>query len=333
MNYKQLLASRHLKLFAILFLVLVLPMTLVVLQQQQIFQPRAQSLPITPTPTLSNSNIFLSGYVYVDQNGNGRRDRDEKGYPGVWASIKQITPTPTMNPTSVITSTTPTPTLAPALNAYTDSLGHFLYTTPTFTKTTKIQLDVSFKVPSGYVATTNNPVRVNDLRDIGRRVIEFGMKPIMTTLTPTPCPTGCPTPTLTPTPCPTGCPTPTPSVAASIVGGYVFIDTNKNGVFDSGESPVLSPRMVTVKGVSSDTTSPNGMWEVFNVPAGTYTVVFTPGINEIATTPTSRTITVPPSQGGINFGIVVAGTISPTRTPTPTVKFNMSPTPTPSILP
>jgi SdrD B-like protein len=97
------------------------------------------------------------------------------------------------------------------------------------------------------------------------------------TAKPTPLPTATPTPlhTATPTPLPTA--TPTPSTFT--VSGTVYVDSNQNGVQDSGESGYTGATVSLVPiPLTSDqtaTTSATGSYSFSNIAPGNYLVTIT----------------------------------------------------------
>jgi subtilisin family serine protease/outer membrane biosynthesis protein TonB len=153
------------------------------------------------------------------------------------------------------------------------------------------------------------------------------------TSTPTPTPSPIPTPTSTPIPTPTNTPTPkptpvptitpTPTPQVFIITGNVYIDTNKNGVKDTGEAN-YNGATVNLTGVSTGTTTTNtsGIYTFSNRTAGNYTVTLTIPSGYSKTTTNPVITTLGPSKT-VNFGIALIPTPTPTRRPTAT------PTPTP----
>jgi SdrD B-like domain len=74
-----------------------------------------------------------------------------------------------------------------------------------------------------------------------------------------------------------------PQVQTASLTGFIFVDANRNGVFDPGESPQAGVT-VTLQGFDSQgnavslqtTTDANGMFSFSNVPAGNYTLAEQP---------------------------------------------------------
>lgn len=112
----------------------------------------------TPTPTPTPVPTYtLSGNVYVDSNENGVKDIDESGYSGALVS------------------------LVGKPDVTTDQLGNYIFsdvTAGTYTET--------LTVPTGYHATTLNPVSVSVSTDTTQH---FGIA-VAPTSTPTPTPSG-----------------------------------------------------------------------------------------------------------------------------------------------
>lgn len=91
------------------------------------------------------------------------------------------------------------------------------------------------------------------------------------------------------------------------VSGTVFVDTNRNGVQDAGESGYANA-LVSVGNLSAVTDS-NGNYSIPNVPTGTETVKITIPASYTNTTPTSQTIDLIQNTS-VNFGIAPTYTIS-----------------------
>jgi plastocyanin/regulation of enolase protein 1 (concanavalin A-like superfamily) len=125
---------------------------------------------------------------------------------------------------------------------------------------------------------------------------------------------------------PTNQPTPTPVFS---ITGNVFIDSNGNGVKDSGETNSTG-RTLTLSGQSSGTTTTDasGNYTFSNRVSGNYTVTLTVPSGFTATTTNPRSISVGPNAT-VNFGIVSI----PTATAIPTVTQIPTAIPTPTQMP
>ena len=77
------------------------------------------------------------------------------------------------------------------------------------------------------------------------------------------------------------------------VSGYVFKDTNKNGVKDGSEIGIPGATVV-LGGYLNRTTDANGFYSV-KAPAGTYTLTHTPAVGYGPFGPDTYTLTLPPS--------------------------------------
>ena len=127
----------------------------------------------------------------------------------------------------------------------------------------------------------------------------------------------------------------------NVISGTVFIDTNGNGVQDSGETEYTGNATIKLQNGKTATKFGNGFYftEVAN---GNYTVTLTLPSGYTKTTQSDVSVTVPPSPGTFKFGIKSTGTpstptpkpISILPTPTPTPKpISILPTPTPTRTP
>lgn len=102
--------------------------------------------------------------------------------------------------------------------------------------------------------------------------------PVPTT-PPVPTNTTGPVPTNTPRPptnTPTRTPTPTTSQTSAVIGDFVWLDTDRDGLQDAGEVPVAGYEVVLVNigtgvGRYTTVTDSNGYYE-FRVPPGTYVI-------------------------------------------------------------
>lgn len=126
--------------------------------------------------------------------------------------------------------------------------------------------------------------------------------------------------------------TPTPG-PGGVISGRVFVDTNLNGIYDSGELGYPSLPVTLTPG-STVLTDAAGNYTFGAQPAGTYTISSTPPPGYSPTTPSSVVVTL--SAGGliVNFGIAPTSTATPTpivltATPTPVI---ITATPTPIVV-
>lgn len=266
----------------------------------------------TPVPTHS-----LSGTVYNDANSNGIQDTGEKGYSGAAVTLN--------------TGQTTT----------TDINGDYMMTglmSGTYVET--------LTIPTGYTATTTNPVSVpvssNTTKNFGIQAVPtLTQAPTVTpTLVPTATPTTIPTPTLVPTATPTRVPTTTPTtiptptpttipsatptpIPVYTLSGNVYTDLNSNGIEDGSETGHAGV-VISLSSGQQVITNSNGNYTFTNLRATTYTVSVQLPENYQATT--ANPVTIPVSVDTTqNFGIAPV----PTATPTPT----SIPTPTPTRIP
>lgn len=118
------------------------------------------------------------------------------------------------------------------------------------------------------------------------------------TNTPTPTPTSTVTPTSTPT----------PQSGTAQISGWVFLDTNRNGVRDAGETAGLQDVKIVLLGpggsVLSTFTGPQDGWYRFeNLAAGLYTVSQVQPKGYVSTSDDMKTVSLPgDGQEVVNFG-------------------------------
>jgi len=157
--------------------------------------------------------------------------------------------------------------------------------------------------------------------------------PFTPTPTPTPFPTNTPTPT--PTWTPTSTPTPLPTHCWTSIGGMVYHDLNRDGLFQYGKEPGI-PHInvvITFSNAYSRTvkSNDNGWWEVGGLPIGRYTVYVDPPEEYQTSGYASYEVTIPYRcyhWPYLHFGLVPVPTPTPTPTPTATPTFTPTPTPT-----
>lgn len=118
------------------------------------------------------------------------------------------------------------------------------------------------------------------------------------------------------------------------IGGYVFIDTNGNGVRDAGEQTGLQDVSVQLKQnnvVQKQTkTSGSGWYQMYDITPGSYSVVAQIPAGYLSTSPASVSVNVTLGHNPVvNFGVqVIPPTATPTATPTETPTSTPTETPT-----
>lgn len=185
--------AKRLELFGVLAIAIVLSVTVIAVQQMQYTRQEAAE-----GQDVNNQNYqILSGYVYIDQNRNGERDLEEKGYSGALVNIssdkRKTTPSviptkPPVVPTYIINGS-PMPlqqesTVVPSNRS--DSLGYFKYKVASHIVHESVNYTVTLQVPSGYSVTTKNPQLLEGLGKKAKRILEFGIVQEVTTVTPLP---------------------------------------------------------------------------------------------------------------------------------------------------
>jgi pimeloyl-ACP methyl ester carboxylesterase len=158
------------------------------------------------------------------------------------------------------------------------------------------------------------------------------------TATATPSPSQTPTATPTPTPTHTHTPTPTstPTPLAGRIEGEVFLDGNRNGVHDAGETGMASILVWLKQGgaiTDNVTTGRGGGFAFGQVLAGVWQVEVNLPPGYAVTTSEGNPVTVfvtAGSQIAVQFGLAPqpTATASPSRTPTATATPTITPTPT-----
>ena len=189
---KKLFPSKFsvLGLFAVLTLILTIPLVVLLSQQQQEVRGRAssESSGKSPTQPPSRGTNAISGYVYLDQNKSGQRDREEKPFPNATIKITQENkgnsgPGNSNNQDLTVEVTT-------------DSHGYFKYAFPNLLPDSTT-FRVLLVLPAGYKTITTNPTILTNLHKDEKKTVEFGLIPLVSQ-TNTPPPAGGPTCTARP---------------------------------------------------------------------------------------------------------------------------------------
>lgn len=156
---------KWLQLAAIVTVVIALPVAVFLSQQQQV-QPEAANL------ESATHEQIISGYVYIDDNRNGERDFEEKGYAGASVEIANRGRKATQN---VVTS---------------DTYGYFKQATSANLVSGGERYTVTLTAPTWYIATTKNPLVLEGVGRRAKRIVEFGIAPneIVVTIPPRPSP-------------------------------------------------------------------------------------------------------------------------------------------------
>ena len=122
--------------------------------------------------------------------------------------------------------------------------------------------------------------------------------------------------------------------------GWVFLDTNGDGIRQAAEHPGLAGAKVTITRMGQPVTQvfsvmPTGWYETpFNLEPGWYNVTLTLPSGYVATSPLSVPHPVPVWDNAmVNFGVQLEPTPTPTSTATPTATSTATATATPTNTP
>lgn len=172
-------------IFVTLILILTIPL-LFLLSQESITLSNEKQEP-TPTPaklTFSNGEGIIAGYVYHDNNKDGKRESEEKPFGNIKVQLKTLT-----EENEGDTKT---------FDAMTDSYGYFSFRFPNLSSNSYM---IKVVMPQGYKTIDSNPLILSDLKPNTQKIVEFGLAPSGNiTLTPTRKPTVKPTEEPSPTP-------------------------------------------------------------------------------------------------------------------------------------
>jgi len=177
-NSKRLFSSKVsiIGLFAILTLILTVPLVVLLSQEKQDLRGRAQETTAIPTktPAAGSEMGFISGYVYLDANKNGERETEEKPFPNASIKVTQIqrngktSADRNGNAGKVVNTVTPLTT---------DSLGFFKFRFSNIAPDS-ITYTVELVLPDGYKTIATNPVVFSGMHKDAKETIEFGLFPI-----------------------------------------------------------------------------------------------------------------------------------------------------------
>ena len=109
------------------------------------------------------------------------------------------------------------------------------------------------------------------------------------------------------------------TVTATITGtaaeltGVVFVDTNQNGAYDAGDTPIAGTTVQLFSGtrlVATTTTAANGSYRFAGQPAGAYSVVVAPLPGNASDTPSPQKVTLGGTAAVVaNFGQIRAAAL------------------------
>lgn len=125
----------------------------------------------TPTPaalTFSNGEGLITGYVYHDNNRDGKREAGEKPFADVKVQMKILTEG---NTDQHVT-----------FDATTDTYGYFSFRFPAKSEQSYM---VKIVLPKGYKTPDTNPIIIADLKANVQKIVEFGLIPL-SNVTPSP---------------------------------------------------------------------------------------------------------------------------------------------------
>lgn len=174
-------------IFITLIVILTIPLLFLLSHEARTLSSEKQQP--TPTParlTFSNGEGLIAGYVYHDNNKDGKREAEEKPFEDIKIQMKIVTEKNEED--------------GKTFDAVTDSYGYFSFRFPNTTATTYM---LKVVVPQGYKTVDSNPLILSDLTPNMQKIVEFGLSPSGNVpLTPTRKPTATPKPTIEASPTP-----------------------------------------------------------------------------------------------------------------------------------
>jgi hypothetical protein len=172
-------------IFITLILVLTIPLLFLLSQENRLLNSKkAEPTPTPATLAFAKGEGNIAGYVYHDNNRDGKREAEEKPFSEVKIQMKILSENTNED--------------YKVFDSITDSYGYFNFRFPSNTEESYM---VKIVVPKGYKTVESNPLIISDLTPNTEKLVEFGLIPSGTVpLTPTRKPTATPTESVSPTP-------------------------------------------------------------------------------------------------------------------------------------
>lgn len=159
-------------LFAVLTLILAVPLVVLLSQERQDPRGRAAEPARMPTKTpVGQGYGYISGYVYYDQNKNGEREAEEQPFVGATVSVTQLK----KNNNQAISADGKVVNTVSELK--TDSLGYFKFRFANVDPNS-VTYTVRLELPNGYKTINTNPVVFTNLKGGTQEVLQFGLFPL-----------------------------------------------------------------------------------------------------------------------------------------------------------
>lgn len=182
-------------IFVTLILILTIPLLFLLSQDSHLLSNK-QPEP-TPTPAtlaFSHGQGVIAGYIYHDNNRNGKREAEEKPFEDISVQMKILKENKTENHTS--------------FDLTTDTYGYFSFRFPSNASESYL---IKLILPKGYKTVDSNPLIISNLKANTEKIVEFGLAPTSDILTsPSRKPQPKADPSLTETPKPTIAPSTKP---------------------------------------------------------------------------------------------------------------------------
>lgn len=172
-------------IFVTLILVLTIPLLFLLSQENHLLSSKkAEPTPTPATLAFSNGEGVITGYIYHDNNRDGKREAEEKPFKDVKIQMKILTEN---NKKSNKT-----------FENTTDSYGYFIFRFPSNSADSYM---VKIVLPKGYKTVDANPIIITDMKPNTQKIVEFGLTPSGEFVpSPTHKPTATPTTEISPTP-------------------------------------------------------------------------------------------------------------------------------------
>lgn len=146
-------------IFVTLILILTIPLLFLLSQNNRLLSNK----PAEPTPTpatlaFAKGESIIGGYVYHDNNRDGKRESEEKPFKDIKIQMKILTEQKS----------------GKTYDSTTDSYGYFSFRFPS--NTTESYM-VKIVLPKGYKTVDANPLIISELEPNTQKIVEFGLIP------------------------------------------------------------------------------------------------------------------------------------------------------------
>ncbi len=146
-------------IFVTLILILTIPLLFLLSQENKLLSNKqAEPTPTPATLAFAKGESIIAGYVYHDNNRDGKREAEEKPFKDIKIQMKILTEQ----------------TSSKTYDSTTDSYGYFSFRFPSNSEESYM---IKFVLPKGYKTVDANPLIISDLKPNTQKIVEFGLTP------------------------------------------------------------------------------------------------------------------------------------------------------------